>query len=482
MVTPYPELNRKLRNTSNIIKSDKIGLIPDLSTKYPDDYIDANTHNVLQRVRPWTDVVSPISPLTSNVTKGQTLQSISIDKILILCVDFPDKPHQLPVWQIYNRFFSDIGNSLKTYYKEVSYSRYIPQGEAYGWYRAPKPSTYYTNKENGFGKYPNSAERLVEDIVEIVKNDPNSQIDWQSFDTNNNGYIDNLIIVHSGAEASFTGDLNDFWAHVYVIPTPKVVQDKTVWVYAMTSEYLSKPTDPTIIGGDCHEFGHLLGLPDLYDYSDNSNGVGIYSLMGAGSWADMGKTPTHLDAWSKYVLGFADVTENPNGNVSLPDAETNPNIIKYTTSDPKEYFLVENRQKLLYDKFLLSEGMFIWHINENQKYNDNEACFIAGLVQADGLKDLENKANYGDLGDPFPGISNKRSFSINTDPSPILCNGTKHKLSISNISDSDTVMTFNSSLDAVQSTEQQVEQTGSDTGQSVLLAGLAAGSIYMAMK
>ncbi len=448
MVIAHPSLNRRLRNTDNIIKSDKIGLASELHNKYPDDYLDVNTHNTIQRVRPWTDIVSPISPIRFSTMENQikTNQPISIDKILILCVDFPDRPHSLSVGQIYNRFFSDVGNSLKNYYSEVSYGRYIPEGEVYGWYRAPQPSTYYTNKENGFGKYPNSAEKLTEDVLDIAINDPNSPIDWQAFDTNNNWYVDNLIIVHSGAEAAYTGDLNDFWAHVYVIPTPKVIGDKTVWVYAMTSEYLSKPTDPIDIGGDCHEFGHLLGLPDLYDYSDNSNGVGMYSLMGAGSWADTGKTPTHLDAWSKYVLGFADAIENPTGKVSIKDAETSPNIVKYTTTDPKEYFLIENRQKKFFDKFLPSEGIFIWRINENQKYNDNEACFIAGLLQADGLKDLENKANYGDLGDAFPGILNSRSFGMDTTPDSTLCNGNKHKLLIENISDSDNIMTFDSSF------------------------------------
>jgi len=71
---------------------------------------------------------------------------------------------------------------------------------------------------------------------------------------------------------------------------------------------------PTV-GVDSHEFGHLLGLPDLYDYSGNSNGVGFYSLMGAGSWGSKGAIPVHMDAWSKYVLGFADATENPTGKV-----------------------------------------------------------------------------------------------------------------------------------------------------------------------
>ena len=258
--------------------------------------------------------------------------------------------------------------------------------------------------------------------------------------------IDNLIIVHSGAEASYTGELDDLWAHVYVIPTPKVIQGKSVWVYEMVSEYLSQPTDAPTVGVDSHEFGHLLGLPDLYDYSGNSNGVGFYSLMGAGSWGGKGAHPVHMDAWSKYVLGFADTTTNPTGNVSLTDMTTDANIIKYTTPDPKEYFLIENRQKMLSDTFLPSEGMLIWHINENQQYNDNETCYIVGLIQADGLEDLENKANYGDDGDPYPGSLNNRSFGINTKPDSTLCNDTRQKLLIDNISDSGSYMTFNSSF------------------------------------
>ena len=443
MVAPHPDLHRRLRNTDNIIKSNKIELAHQLHSKYPHDYLDVKTHNTMKRVTPWVDVVSPLRLQT---IETQTLQPMSVDKILILCVDFPDKPHQISVETIYNRFFSDTENSLKNYYKEISHSRYIPKGEAYGWYRAPQPSTYYADSQNGFGKYPKSAEKLVEDVIELAKNDPNAPIDWQSFDTNNNGYLDNIVIVHAGAEAAYTGDLNDIWAHVYVIPTPKTIQGENVWVYAMTSEYLSKPSDPQTIGGDCHEFGHLLGLPDLYDVSDNSNGVGIYSLMGAGSWADTGKTPTHLDAWSKYILGFADATVNPIGNIYSRCIERDSEIIKYTTPDPKEYFLIENRQRMLFDTYLPSDGLFIWHINENQKYNDNKTCYMVGLIQADGLKDLENKANYGDTGDPYPGITNNRSFGIDTDPNSKLCNDTRQKLLIKSISDSSHIMTFNSSF------------------------------------
>lgn len=443
MVAPHPTLLRKLRNTDNIVAANKSELVHDLHSKYPDDYVGLQIHKVITENVPWKEWPSPL-----RFESIGSLQPTVIDKILVLCVDFPDKPAQIPIETIYSRFFGDYQNSLKEYYREISYGRYSPHGELHGWYRAPNPTDYYADKQNGFGKYPQNSERLIEDVIEIALQD--SDIDWTSFDNNDNGYIDNLIVVHSGAEAAWTGDVNDFWAHVWIIPEPKIIQGRYVWIYAMTSEYLGKPEDPQVIGGDCHEYGHLLGLPDLYDTSYETNGVGTYSLMGAGSWGNMGMTPTHLDAWSKYVLGFADTIEDPTGSQYIDNVETNSTIFKYTTNDPKEYYLVENRQKILFDKYLPSEGIFVWHINENQienqMYNNDKRCYLVGLIQADNFKDLENRANNGDLGDPFPGIMNNRSFGINTGPKSELCDMTILDILINNISDSANTMSFESTI------------------------------------
>jgi immune inhibitor A len=62
------------------------------------------------------------------------------------------------------------------------------------------------------------------------------------------------------------------------------------------------------VGVFAHEYGHDLGLPDLYDYY-GTNAVGFWSLMGSGSWLsqsdqDIGSAPDHLGVWEKFQLGW----------------------------------------------------------------------------------------------------------------------------------------------------------------------------------
>jgi immune inhibitor A len=107
-----------------------------------------------------------------------------IDKVLVLCVDFSDKPATTIISTINNRFFSTTGDTFLNYYKEVSYSKWIPSGEVHGWYRAPYPYTYYINNDNGYGVYPNNVVRLVEDTIDMAIADP--ALSWALFDTHGN--------------------------------------------------------------------------------------------------------------------------------------------------------------------------------------------------------------------------------------------------------------------------------------------------------
>ncbi len=451
MVSPSPELERKIRNTKNLIKQKKSHLISEFKRKEPHNFIDENTHNKLEITKPWVENIKPKKhtqkPSSSNHTSQlKILQPTIQDRLLIVCVDFIDKPAQISIPTIYNRFFSTTEKSLKQYFTENSYGQYIPEGEVHGWYRAPQPYTYYVNNDNGFGTYPNNIYKLVEDIVDIISQDTN--INFSYIDIDNNRIIDNLIIVHSGAEAAYTGTINDLWAHVSYI-SPRLRNGYGFQYYATVSEFMSYSTDLQRSGIDCHEFAHLIGLPDLYDYTGLSNGVGLYSLMSHGSWGtDYGITPTHLDAYSKYYLGYTNTLINQIGTLTIENSEFSNINYLYTTQYSNEYFIIENRQKQLYDINLPATGILIWKINELQSTNNNKLCFKVALIQADNQKHLENQINYGDSGDSYPGSTNKYSFSRITTPSSILCDSTypTNDIIITNISNSSNMMTFNATI------------------------------------
>jgi immune inhibitor A len=139
---------------------------------------------------------------------------------------------------------------------------------------------------------------LTEDVVYLA--DP--YVDFSQYDNDNDGYVDALFVIHAGPGAEHTGDPNDIWSHQWNTGYPPYVDGVYVTTYSMEPEYWSSPGDMTI-GVYCHELGHVFGLPDLYDYGFDSQGVGRWSLMAVGSWnGPMGSSPAHPDAWSRWVV------------------------------------------------------------------------------------------------------------------------------------------------------------------------------------
>ncbi len=139
---------------------------------------------------------------------------------------------------------------------------------------------------------------------------------------------------------------------------------------------VSGPYPPTV-GVYAHEYGHVLGLPDEYGYGYEPEGVGIYSLMAAGSWNRYpnerifaGNSPAHPDAWCKYRLGFVESVEITDfAEVTLPPVETHPVVYKIAVpnSGGREYFLFENRQQIGFDlgfsrRATMAHGLAIYHV------------------------------------------------------------------------------------------------------------------------
>lgn len=376
--------------------------------------------------------------------------------MLVILVDFSDKNSQVTPVFFDSLIFAKTQSSVWRYYDENSYGAFdlvtVSYPSSTGWQRAPQTSTYYANGTNGLGAYPQNAQKLVEDVVDLV----NPLVNFADYDNNGDGYVDGITVVHSGPGAELSGSPNDIWSHKWAV-VPRLRDGVYIFNYSMEPEYWTSSGDMTI-GVYCHEFGHAIGgLPDLYDTDGGSQGIGRWSVMAGGSWnGSLGSSPAHFDAWCKIQLGYAAagvITTNQTG-VNIPNVEqSNAGIFRLWTNGTigPEYFLLENRQRTGYDASLPSSGLLIWHIDDTVStgntrpwYPPNSPStghFKVALVQADSLWQLEKNQNSGNSGDPYPGSTVNRNFNASTTPNSNGYAGAGSLVQVTNISNSGSTMT-----------------------------------------
>jgi immune inhibitor A len=364
---------------------------------------------------------------------------------LIVLVDFVDMPYtngyQAEPEEFDTLLFSEgITNpgSMTDYYFETSYGQAYLVGQVTQWYRMPETYAYYVDGQRGFGTYPQNAQKLTEDAV--IAADPD--VDFAIFDNSGNGQVDALFIVHAGPGYEDTGNLNYIHSHAWVTSYHMPVDGVEVYRYSMEPEETGSGQLITI-GVYCHEYGHVLGLPDLYDYDYDSNGVGMWSVMAGGSWGGGGATPVHFDAWCKSALGWVTPTfvyDWLEGE-QIDAVEFEPDIYMLSAGGIPymEYFLVENRRRMLFDVSLPGDGLLIYHVDENVPNNNNQNHYKVAVEQADGEFDLENN-NGADNGDPWPGSTDNRTFDDFSIPNAWYYYNGPSEVSVANISDSDSTM------------------------------------------
>jgi len=364
---------------------------------------------------------------------------------LIILVNFTDMQHE---WVVHSEpadfdtllFSTGITypGSMTDYYLETSYGQAFLIGQVTQWFRMPQTYAYYVDGQRGFGEYPHNAQRLAEDAV--IAADPS--VDFSNYDNDSDGWVDALFVVHAGPGYEDTGDLDYIHSHAWVLSNPITVDGVQAYSYSMEPEETGSGSFTTI-GVYCHEFGHVLGLPDLYDYDYDSDGVGSWSVMAGGSWGGGGARPVHFDAWCKTELGWV-IPTDPGVNLydeQIDAVEISPDIYRlYSYGIPHyEYFLVENRQRMLFDTSLPGDGLVIFHIDETVPDNNNQNHYKVAVEQADGRFDLENNRG-SDAGDPWPGTSNNRTFDDFSTPNSRFYDGSYSEVGVYEISDSDSTM------------------------------------------
>ncbi len=360
-------------------------------------------------------------------------------RVIVVLVNFKDKKmsasHNKQHFK--DLFFSTgviTNGSVKEYYKEVTNNIIKIDGEVVGPFNLSQNMSFYAHGDSGTGGALPNARTMAQEAAQLA----NPSVNFAPYDNDGNGFVDAFVVIHAGSGAEQTGSVNDIWSHKWVLPAEFNADGTKIY------PYLTVPEDSRI-GVCCHELGHLLfGFPDLYDTDGSSEGIGNWCLMAGGSWNGNGDIPAHPSAWCKANQGWVStIVQTSNADVSIADVKTSHNVYRLWKDGTggSEYFLVENRQKKLYDKKLPGEGLLIWHIDDSISSNTNEVHPKVKLVQADGLNQMEAGTNRGDAADSYPGSGNKTSFSDTSTPNSKSYAGAKTCVAVTNISASGATMT-----------------------------------------
>lgn len=309
---------------------------------------------------------------------GAGRAQVSSEPTLVILVQFTDRTEST-IQANWNTEMFAATNSMRDYYHEVSYYQpgvtgldLPPASETSapnnngvaGWYTITYTdpgtgTTYNTHPWNAIkADWEGTASQWIAEAA-VLAADPD--VNFATFDTNADGFISaselHIVIVVAGYEDSYSGNPNpDTWRHHWSLATGVTVDGVVILQYNQGGGYsMVGELDPngSIIkfGLVCHEMGHDLGLPDLYDVSQNSEGIGEWGLMSSGDWCNVGvlaNSPSHLCAWSKIYLGWISptvVTVPDQFNASINQVESNPVAYKlWSRGQPgEEYFLVTNR-------------------------------------------------------------------------------------------------------------------------------------------
>lgn len=391
---------------------------------------------------------------TSNVKDiFDNFPTTGTDSLLVILVSFSDVTFSYPQSNFQNLVSQTNYNttgSFKDYYKDQSAGQLNLGIRVVGPYTLPHNMAYYGSNTNQSQNYIN----FVHDVVAAA--DP--YVDFSHFDNNNDGYVDGIFIFYAGTPESTTGNADEIWPHQWVVTT-STNDGVTVARYACSSEKANEEGEMAGIGTMCHEFGHMLGLPDMYDTDYAGTGgqsvtTGTYDLMSGGGYNNGGATPCNLSIKEKTMLSWASVD-----TLSLTESKSNVEVTAVSGYNDKGYYvsldgndefiMIETRSKeSKWDGYIPSSGLLIYHgthskINAYVNNGTNDINIDPTdrgwyLIPSDGI------TAHGDQSlAPFAGVSEITSFSPNSLSKPQLNNGTSVDLRIMNIEwKNDSVIKF----------------------------------------
>ena len=353
--------------------------------------------------------------------------------------------------------------SVRDYFSDNSAGKFEPQFDVVGPYTVDY-SQYDYNPNNGYSK--------SSQILNAAINAADADVDFSQYDGDGDGFVDLVYFILAGNGANFGGnDSRLWWPHRSVITNgwSYVVKDGVkLWDYASSVElygYTSYPYTICIdgIGTICHEFSHVLGLPDFYDadYEDSggeSNHPDDWSVMAGGSYFNNGRTPVGYSLYERWDVGFLDedpVVIDAEGSYTLNPLYSSNTGFRINSPVDNEFFLFENRQRngFKWDAYLPGNGMLVHRVDKtnqnvwnNNTVNNNPSRNYYEVIRAGGKGRPATNASQGNTGsayDVFPGTGQVHELHNATSPANLKTwAGESTKWGLKNIQMSGGIVTF----------------------------------------
>ena len=344
--------------------------------------------------------------------------------------------------------YNGATGSCKAYFTAQSNGKYSPNFDVIGPITLPHTSAYYgtdTQSNNGDDRY------VVDFVVDACMAADKLGVDFSQYDNDQDGNVDFVYIIYAGFGQADGGAETTIWPHnwdlisalfykntnqsdyyayydekdslIYKLPT---IDGKTLYTYACSNELKFRTKARSGIGTICHEFSHVLGLPDYYITDSKFSNLekytpGAWSLMGYGNYLNNGNTPPNFSIFDKYYLGWIEPNVlNHSTTYQLPaDGKTGYMIARNDVHvDLGPYrtdtvYYLENRQKEGWDEYLPGQGMLIWRVmyDEEKWYNNSPNDFKTRYRLMCAQEDAYPYTTSEERPEvPFPGTSNQTEF------------------------------------------------------------------------
>lgn len=342
-------------------------------------------------------------------------------RLAVLGIEYPDVKHNAKIkdedWEasmFSHGKYTDksatgqkVHGSMADYFQDISYKQFNVEGKFVGWVEVSKKRMEYSS---GNGVSVREKTALLSEAMDVLLKKNKDAM---------KGY-DGVFFLFAGGRVNTTrGSL--YWPHRATFS-----HGGQRWPYFIVQEGGDTMTNISVF---CHEFGHMLGLPDLYARPE------VPGMEGVGVWCAMSQQlpngrPQHFSAWSKEQLGWLKTTMvDPRAKQKLilsPIEDDNTQCFKVPLkADGSEYLLLENRKRKGWDSELPAEGLLIWRVIPG---NGTQKVF---LEEAHGIEGPNGpRSNVGAV--PFPSPAND-SFTPYTTPSSKATTGGGFDVHVTNV-------------------------------------------------